>query len=70
MLWWLLVLLCLHRCAKAKLALVSLFLPARSIKLMYNHKNPKTGQASSLIADDVYNIIVKVGASHRLAHSK
>uniref|UniRef100_A0A7S3R0A3 Ribonucleoside-diphosphate reductase n=1 Tax=Dunaliella tertiolecta TaxID=3047 RepID=A0A7S3R0A3_DUNTE len=32
-----------------------------SIKLMYNHKNPRNGTSSSLIAEDVYNIILENG---------
>lgn len=33
-----------------------------SMKLMYNHVNPKNGQRSPLIAEDVYKIIVDVSA--------
>jgi len=32
---------------------------------MYNHKNPANNQPSSLIADDVYKIIIEVGPLDR-----
>jgi len=42
--------------------LFGVWLSPCSVKLMYNHKNPKNGMDAALIADDVYEVIMKVGS--------
>ena len=34
--------------------------PARSVKVMYTHRNPKNDDEAPLVADDVYKIIMEV----------